>query len=254
MGRAPRIDEPGVTYHVIFRCNHDAWLLQAPEAKRRFLDRLDAAVQKHELVLYAYVVMDSHAHLVLSRSRSHLLSVAMHWLMTQSAKDELRAAGRKGHFWQQRFRAIPVEDNEYAIALLRYLDRNPVRAGVADSAPDYAWSSCRAYACGITIPRITLHPTYLGLSRYARVREAKYRGLLDAVLPDGDRRQPAFSQARALGRLPFRDRFGATHRPERFDLASLLVQVRHLSHPKSTSGAAGAVTHPVPRASRPDGG
>lgn len=173
--------------------------------------------------------MDNHAHLVLSRGNSCALAEAMRWLMTQTAKDQLRAVACRGHFWRQRYGAIPVEDNEYALALLRYLDRNPVRASIATSPVEYPWSSCKAYALGASLPAITLHPTYLGLGKNRAARQRKYRELIEDHRGGGDDRLPAFSRALVLGDLPFWRRLGLPARSKRTDLAALLAEVRRIS-------------------------
>jgi putative transposase len=222
----PRIDVPGVTYHVILRCNYDEWLLKEDAAKHEVLRRVREASDRHKLTLFAYVIMDNHAHLVLSRGDRCALAEAMRWLMTQSAKDQLRAVACRGHFWRQRYGAIPVEENEYALALLRYLDRNPVGARIATSPVEYPWSSCTAYALGSSLPAITLHPTYLGLGKNRLARQRKYRELIEDHRAGGDDRLPAFSRAPALGNLPFWRRLGLRARWKRTDLAALLAEVR----------------------------
>jgi len=97
MARGPRIDVPELTYHGILRCNNEEWLLCEPDAKQVVLDILGEAVARHALRLHAYVIMDNHVHLVLSRSPACTLAVAMHWFMTQTAKELLRLTGRTGH-------------------------------------------------------------------------------------------------------------------------------------------------------------
>jgi hypothetical protein len=74
---------------------------------------------------------------------------------TESAKAFHRARGRRGHFWERRYRACVVEDDTHALAAPRYLDRNPVRAGLGADPAAYPWSSCAAHACGAPNPIIT---------------------------------------------------------------------------------------------------
>jgi len=232
VGRMQRIDVPGVTYHVILRCNRDEWLLKEDAAKQGLLRRVREAGVRHQLTLFAYVIMDNHAHLLLSRGDTCTLAEAMRWLMTQTAKDQLRAVACRGHFWRQRYGAIPVEDNEYALALLRYLDRNPVQAGVTTSPFEYPWSSCKAYAFGPSLPEITLHPTYLGLGKNTRARQRRYRELIEDHRFGSDERLPAFSRAPALGDLPFWRRLRLPARSKRMDLAAFLAEVRRICGPK----------------------
>jgi hypothetical protein len=84
--------------------------------------------------------------------RLHVPGATVH---TETAKAFHRARGRRGHFWERRYRACGVEDDAYVLAALRYLDRNPVRAGLGDDPAASSWSSCAAYACGVPNPLVT---------------------------------------------------------------------------------------------------
>jgi len=112
--------------------------------------------------------------------------------MTQTAKTFHLLRSRSGHFWERRYRACLVEDDLYALAALRYMDRNPVRAGIVEDPAAYAWSSCASYALGARNHLIQFHPSYLGLSPYAKVRQRHYRAILapssDPHLDDRDSR------------------------------------------------------------------
>lgn len=107
-----------------------------------------------------------------------------------------------------------MEDDTYALAALRYLDRNPVRAGLVEDPAAYPWSSCAAYALGTPNPLIRYHPSYLALSRYPKVRQRHYRALL-APSPDprADARDPRWSTARALGSAAFLAQHGLQPHP-----------------------------------------
>jgi len=124
--------------------------------------------------------------------------------MTQTAKAFHRLRNRCGHFWERRFRACLVEDDLYALAALRYMDRNPVRAGIVEDPATYAWSSCGSYAMGAPNRLVQFHPSYLGLSAYAKIRQRHYRAIL-AVSPDPhlDDRDSRWTSQRAVGRPEF---------------------------------------------------
>lgn len=228
MPRPPRIDVPGVTYHVVIRCNNAEWLLKPAEVKRDMLEALRQAVDRHALQLHAYTLMDNHIHLVLSRSEAHPLAGAMHWFMTRSARSVLRAHRRKGHVWQRRYRATIVQENEYALALLRYVDRNPLRAGLVTTPEEYEWTSCRAYATGSHVPGITLHPTYIGLSNTPGIRQRAYRTLLLGEAAGYEDRQGAFSSAPVLGSRLFCERFGLSPSEGSSTIAPLVEMARHV--------------------------
>lgn len=107
-----------------------------------------------------------------------------------------------------------MEDDSYALAALRYLDRNPVRAGLVADPAAYPWSSCAAYALGTPNPLISYHPSYLALSRSPKVRQRHYRALL-APSPDprADARDPRWTADRAVGSAAFLAGHGLQGRP-----------------------------------------
>ena len=124
--------------------------------------------------------------------------------MTQTAKTFHRLRNRCGHFWERRYRACLVEDDLYALAALRYMDRNPVRAGIVEDAATYAWSSCASYAIGVPNGLIQFHPSYLGLSPYAKVRQKHYRAILaPSSDPHLDSRESPWTSQRAVGSPEF---------------------------------------------------
>jgi putative transposase len=92
----------------------------------------------------------------------------------------------------------------YALAALRYLDRTPMRAGLVNDPTTYPWSSCAAYALGTPNRVLTLHPSYLVLSPYAKVRQRQYCTLLaPSEDPRADARDPRWSTQRAVGSPTF---------------------------------------------------
>jgi putative transposase len=124
--------------------------------------------------------------------------------MTETAGGFHRARARRGHFWERRYRACVVEDDPYAPAALRSLDQNPVRAGLVEDSATSPWSSRPAYALGTLSGLISLHPSYLSLSPYPRVRQCQYRTSLVAS-PDSrlDAREPRRATQRAVGSPAF---------------------------------------------------
>jgi putative transposase len=204
MPRPPRLRVPGSTVHVVARCNNREFLLAEDADFAQVRAALQVMGQTFGVVLYAYTVMANHVHLLLQAPPSDPLARPLRWFMTQAAKALNRRQGRTGHCWEQRYHACVVEDDTYALAALRYLDRNPVRAGLVQDPVTYPWSSCAAYTQGTADPLITLHPSYLALSAYPRVRQRKYRQLLQpGVDPLADGRDPRWTTTRAVGSPAF---------------------------------------------------
>jgi len=138
-----------------------------------------------------------------------------------------QSPGRRGHFWERRYQAVIVEDDLYALAALRYLDRNPVRAGLVDDPTAYPWSSCATYAVGTPNALVTLHPSYLGLSPYPAVRQRHYRTLLaPSTDPQADAQDPGWTTQRAVGSAAFVARY--TPRRGRRRIVSVPPQIQAL--------------------------
>jgi putative transposase len=204
MPRAPRVIAPGGTMHVVARCNNRAFYFTTAEDFEILLAHLQELVRTYAVTMYAYTLMSNHIHLLLQAPTHEALGRPLRWFMTETAKAFHKARGRRGHFWERRYRACLVEEDPYALAALRYLDRNPGRAGLVADPTMYPWSSCAAYALGTPNRVITLHPSYMALSPYRKVRQRQYRTLLaPSEDPQADTRDPRWSTQRAMGSPAF---------------------------------------------------
>jgi putative transposase len=209
MPRAPRLYAPDATVHVVARCNNREFSVTAPEDFATILGKLRGMVRDYEVTLYAYTVMSNHVHLLLQAPRAGTLARPLRWFLTETARAFHRVRQRRGHFWERRYRACLIEDDTYGLAALRYLGRNPVRAGLVQDPTTYPWSSCAAYAQGTPNPLLTFHPSYLGLGRDAASRQRAYTELLaPSADPRADARDPSWTTKRAVGGLAFLARYG----------------------------------------------
>ena len=148
MPRSPRIYAPGGTMHVVARCNNREFYFTTAEDFEILLDHLRQMVCDYEIKVFAYTLMSNHIHLLLQAPELDLLGRPLRWFMTETAKTFHRLRTRSGHFWERRYRACLIEEDVYVLAALRYLDRNPVRAGLMEDPTAYPWSSCAIYAAG----------------------------------------------------------------------------------------------------------
>ncbi len=142
MARPLRWENADGMYHVINRGNYRRDVFETDGAAQSFVATLEEAVAKHGWRLQAYVVMRNHFHLVLETPHANL-SQGMHWLLCTFAIRFNRYRSERGHLFQGRFQALPIEDYRVMGIVVDYVHLNPVRAHVvpADRVGDFPWSS-----------------------------------------------------------------------------------------------------------------
>jgi len=121
----------------------------------QFESILGVAVRKFRVRLLAYCIMPNHWHLVVWPEGEDLPRF-MHWLTLIHARQwhEDRQSSGQGHVYQARYRAIPVQSGQHLLTLVRYVERNPLRAGLVDRAEEWQWSSLwrdRSSRHGVTL-------------------------------------------------------------------------------------------------------
>jgi putative transposase len=143
MARRPRIAVGGVVYHVLNRASARSPIFRARRDAEVFERLLVAAHEHVAMRLLDYCLMPNHWHLVLWPVGDGDLSLFLKWLTathTQRWHDAHDTVGT-GHLYQGRFKSFPVESDRHFMAVCRYVERNPVRAGLVERAEDWRWGS-----------------------------------------------------------------------------------------------------------------
>lgn len=146
MPRTARASVGGMIYHVLNRGNARQQVFHKPHDYAAFIKLLKEAndnVRCAPMRLLGYCLMPNHFHLVLWPREDGDLGTWMQWLLTAHVRRYHRHYGSDGHVWQGRFKAFPVQGDEHYFTLLRYVERNPLRAvslGI-NRAEDWQWSS-----------------------------------------------------------------------------------------------------------------
>ena len=143
MGRPPRIDVGGEIYHVINRGNERNTIFHTDEDYAFFETLLFETLAETGVLCQAFVLMPNHWHLLLKTHTDGDLSLFMQ-LVTQSHARNVREKTRtigNGHFYQARYKSFVVEKDSYFLTVLKYIERNPVRAGLVASAGEWRWGS-----------------------------------------------------------------------------------------------------------------
>lgn len=140
MARKPRIEFPGAFYHVITRGNNRQRIFADEEDYRSFLERLDFYKERFKFILYAYVLMPNHVHLLIETGEAPLSRIMQALQFTYTQKFNRRHK-KVGHLFQGRYKAILCQKESYLLELIRYIAQNPVRAGLVKRPIDWKWSS-----------------------------------------------------------------------------------------------------------------
>lgn len=144
MPRTARASLGGVAYHAINRGNGRTDVFRKPEDYDAFLRLMAEGHQRLPMRVLAFCLMPNHFHLVLWPRRDGGLSRWMQWLMTAHVRRYHRHYGTSGHVWQGRFKAFPIQQGEHLLTVLKYVERNPLRAGLVERAERWRWSSLAA--------------------------------------------------------------------------------------------------------------
>jgi putative transposase len=142
MPRKARLDAPGALHHIMVRGINKAAIFNDDQDRNKFLERLGATVSEAKCAIYAWVLMTNHVHL-LFKSGGKGISTTMRKLLTWYAIYHNRRHRRTGHLFENRYKSIICDEDNYLLALIRYIHLNPVRAGMVKTMEElarYSWS------------------------------------------------------------------------------------------------------------------
>lgn len=211
MARQPRFFLPGQPQHVIQRGNNrDVTFVDADDS-RFYLDTLGCACRRFGCAVHAYVCMTNHALLLMTPRSGTAISQVMQSLGRKYVRYFNYRYRRTGTLWEGRFRASPIDAEAYLLVCHRYIELNPVRAGMVRHPADYPWSGFRRNALGEPDALVTEHDLYRRLASDAQARLAAYRALFDAQIPAMtlEAIREATNKAWVLGDARFRERLEA---------------------------------------------
>jgi len=213
--------------HLIQRGNNRQACFYADDDYRFYLDWLQRSARDTECVVHAYVLMTNHVHLLVTSATAGGVGAMMKGLGQRYVQYINHTYRRSGTLWEGRFRSCLTQEESYVLGCYRYIELNPVRAGMVEHPGEYRWSSYRGNAQGEAGGGLTAHDCYQALGRDEKKRQAAYRELfryeLDPGLVDEIRDatngnyvlgSPRFQEhvAKALGRRVVR---GQSGRPKR---------------------------------------
>jgi putative transposase len=209
MARLPRYVIPGQPQHIIQRGNNRQVIFASDDDYQFFRDALVDAAEKHGLLIHAYVWMTNHIHLLATPEYDDSISKVFQSAGRKYVQYFNYTYKRSGTLWEGRYRATVVESEQYLLTLMRYIELNPVRAGMVAHPRDYRWSSYGFNALGernANTHWLTPHKQYLRLDRTDEDRRSAYRQLFRSAISQHDLQQIRESSHKgwALGSARFK--------------------------------------------------
>ena len=205
MPRHARLKAAGYPLHIVHRGNNRTDCFGLHSHRNLYLSLLDEYAATYGCEVHAYVVMTNHVHLLVTPQAAESASLMMKRVAQIYAQYINRKLGRTGTLWEGRFKSSIVDSETYLLRCYRYIEMNPVRAGMVTIAAEYPWSSHRCNAFGAQSTIVTPHERYLALDAIPERRQREYRLLFDAPIPDEELRRirDALNGGFALGSEEF---------------------------------------------------
>jgi putative transposase len=179
MPRNARIILDGYPHHIIQRGHNRQVVFASDDDYLFYLDNLKEWKDTLGCKVYAYCLMTNHVHLIIDPgSHGQNLAMLMKRVAGRQTRHVNKIAKRSGTLWEGRYKSSPISTDEYLLACCRYIELNPVRAGIVATPEAYRWSSYRAKVGISDDDCLDFDPHYLGLAATARKRQKNYREYL----------------------------------------------------------------------------
>lgn len=179
-----RVVIPEYPHHIVQR-GHDRKAVFATECDYHYyLDTLATFKGEYGVEVYAYCLMTNHVHLLLAPCDYKGLGQLMKRLAGRQTRYRNKLERRTGTLWESRYKSSLVDAEEYLLSCVRYIELNPVRAGMVADPGDYPWSSYRARTGVAECPWLDVVP---GMEAFTRgnANGASYAAYIRAAIPDG---------------------------------------------------------------------
>src|SRR5438105_8217063 len=179
MPRLPRLIVPDIAVHIVQRGNDRQACFREDSDYLVYLLHLRDLATKTQCALHAYCLMTNHVHLLLTPRDAQGCATLMRDLGQRYVQYFNSRHARTGTLWEGRFRSCLADSSQYVLACHRYIELNPVRAGMVSSPGAYRWSSHRGNSGALQNKMLGAHVEYLALGGDEASRHAAYRQLFD---------------------------------------------------------------------------
>jgi len=208
MARLSRFILPGEPQHVIVRGNNREPVFVTDEDCLFYLEKLADGAEKHQCDIHAYVLMTNHLHLLVTPRTEPGLGKLMQYLGRYFVQYFNYQYQRTGTLWEGRYKSTLIDSDAYLLTCQRYIELNPVRAGMVDHPGKYPWSSYAANATGKAHSIVTPHGLYYALGRTHDECRKAYRELFRTRVSDNAMTEirTATNKSWVLGNDRFREK------------------------------------------------
>lgn len=163
MARLARVIAPKLPHHVIQRGVRSMEIFATDEDREGYLALLAEFAARYGLDIWAWCLMTNHVHLVIVPERQDSLARAIGETHRRYTRRINVREGVRGHLFQERFHSFPIQADGHLLAVLRYIERNPVRAKIVARAEAYPWSSARYHVGGGGVDRLVTSSPVQGM-------------------------------------------------------------------------------------------
>jgi putative transposase len=230
MPRPLRPIDEGLIYHVINRGNNRQRVFSKKGDFEAFLHALAELKERKPFELYGYCLLDNHFHLLI-RPQGDSISRIMQSLLVSHTQRYHKHHRSGGHVWQGRFKSPVIQNDEHLLAVLRYIEANPLRAKIVRRADDYPWSSYLAHGLGVANELLDRLITYEQLSPNAGVRQRRWAEKVHRPLEEAT--LAAIRRSSATG-LPYGNPAWVTRLANKLDLD---LTIRPRGRPRKAAAA-----------------
>ncbi len=183
MPRRPRQIIPGIPLHLVQRGNDKQDCFLSPRDYRVYLNAVAEYSESYAVEIHAYVLMTNHVHMLVTPVDKIGISRMMQQIGRKYVSYFNDTHKRTGTLWEGRFKSSVVGSDKYLLACYRYIELNPVRAGLVAAPADYDWSSYRTNALGQSSDIVKPRREWIDLGFTQNERLTKYRLLFEGSEP-----------------------------------------------------------------------
>ena len=179
MPRKPRFYVPNMPVHVMQRGHNRGAVFFSVQDYLEYLRCLKHAADNYGCKVHGYVLMTNHVHLLVTPENKESIGQLFQGVGRHYVRYVNKTYHRHGGLWEGRYKGNIIQSQAYLLSCMRYIEMNPVRAGMVDHPAKYRWSSYSANALGVSNAILSQHEEYISLGTSADLRQKVYQGLFD---------------------------------------------------------------------------